>query len=152
MGADPKAHRDEMFDRTFSRATRYEVELEPGDVLFSPPWWWHDVRNTTEETIGLATRWIDLRPKKILNPTFDTAMRTNWGLTRVFTSEAFGQKLVGKDGRCHFERSRVAQETGVGTLAHRLRGGAIAQWLTLDPDVADYYRQQGFERPIPDRS
>jgi hypothetical protein len=73
-------------------------------------------------------------------------MRMNWGLTRVFTTEAFGQKLVDGEGRCHFERSRVAQDTSVGPLARRVRGGAMAQWLELDPDVAAYYRLQGVER------
>jgi len=146
MGEDPEAHRNEAYEALFSRATRYEVELEPGDVMFSPPWWWHDVRNTSEDTIGLATRWVDFRAGKVLNPTFDTAMRTNWGLTRVFTTGAFGQRLVDRSGRCHFERSRMALDTGIGELARRLRGGAMAQWLDLDPDVDAYYRLQGIER------
>jgi hypothetical protein len=146
MGADPTEHRDEVFERIFSRATRYEVELEPGDVMYSPPWWWHDVRNTSEDSIGLATRWIDFSAGRVLNPIFDTAMRMNWGLTRVFTTEAFGQKLVDGQGRCHFERSRVAQDTSVGALARRVRGGAMAQWLDLDPDVDAYYRLHGVER------
>lgn len=146
MDADPDTHRDEVFDRIFSRATRYEVEIGPGDVLMSPPWWWHDVRNTTEDTIGLATRWLDLKARKIQNPVFDVAMRTNWGLTRVYTTEAYGQQLIDRDGRCHFERSRVARDTAPGDLAHRVRGGAMAQWLTLEPDVAAYYRQHGFDR------
>jgi len=35
----------------------YEVETEPGDVFFMPPWWWHGVRNITEKTVGVASRW-----------------------------------------------------------------------------------------------
>ncbi len=146
MGDSRDTHRNEVFERVFARATRYEVELEPGDVLFSPPWWWHDVRNMTEDTMGLATRWIDLRARNVLNPTFDAAMRTNWGVTRVYTTEAFGQKLVDRDGSCHFERSRVAAEAPVGALARRVRGGALAQWLDVDDDVAAYYRLQGIDR------
>ena len=34
----------------------YEVILEPGDVLFVPPWWWHYVKNETDFTIGCAVR------------------------------------------------------------------------------------------------
>ena len=141
-----EVERDAARERVFARATRYEVELDPGDVLLSPPWWWHDVRNTSEDTIGLATRWLDLKAARIQNPVFDAAMRTNWGLTRVYTREAYGQRLVGRDGTCHFERSRVPREQQPGALAHRVRGGAIAQWLDLDPDVDAYYRQMGFER------
>ena len=35
----------------------YEVTLDPGDLLFNPPWWWHGVRNVTEKTVGVASRW-----------------------------------------------------------------------------------------------
>jgi hypothetical protein len=36
---------------------RWQVELEPGDVLLNPPWWWHEVENLDAETVGCATRW-----------------------------------------------------------------------------------------------
>jgi hypothetical protein len=29
----------------FARADRLETTLEPGDVLWNPPFWWHDVKN-----------------------------------------------------------------------------------------------------------
>jgi hypothetical protein len=35
---------------------KYEVILEPGDVLFVPPWYWHYVHNETDFTIGCAVR------------------------------------------------------------------------------------------------
>jgi len=35
----------------------YEVTLEPGDVMLVPPWWWHAVRNLTEESVAVASRW-----------------------------------------------------------------------------------------------
>ena len=34
---------------------KYEVVLEPGDVLYSPQWWWHTVDNLAE-SIGVAMR------------------------------------------------------------------------------------------------
>jgi hypothetical protein len=34
---------------------KYEVVLEPGDVLYSPQWWWHTVDNLSE-SIGVAMR------------------------------------------------------------------------------------------------
>jgi len=35
---------------------KYEVILEPGDMLYIPPWWWHYVHNETDFTIGCAIR------------------------------------------------------------------------------------------------
>jgi hypothetical protein len=35
----------------------YGTTLEPGDVLFNPPWWWHSVENVSEQTVGVASRW-----------------------------------------------------------------------------------------------
>lgn len=35
----------------------YEVELDPGDVLMVPPWWWHAVQNLTDQSVAVASRW-----------------------------------------------------------------------------------------------
>ena len=50
---------------------KYEVILEPGDMLYIPPWWWHYVHNETNFTIGCAVRdhtvyWQSIKN----NPTF----------------------------------------------------------------------------------
>jgi Cupin-like domain len=42
------------------------VTLDPGDVLFIPPWWWHAVRNESELTIGVANR-IDIEHQAYLS-------------------------------------------------------------------------------------
>lgn len=34
----------------------YEFELNPGDILLVPPYWWHQVKNE-EEAVGLAVKW-----------------------------------------------------------------------------------------------
>lgn len=34
---------------------KYEIILEPGDILFNPPWWWHSVYNE-DFTIACAVR------------------------------------------------------------------------------------------------
>jgi len=39
-----------------NRIPKFEVTLEPGDVLYNPPWWWHYVRNESDFTIGCAVR------------------------------------------------------------------------------------------------
>ncbi|MDJ0677048.1 MAG: cupin-like domain-containing protein [Calothrix sp. MO_167.B42] len=37
---------------------KYRTTLKKGDVLLNPPWWWHEIKNQTPFTIGMATRWI----------------------------------------------------------------------------------------------
>ncbi len=39
---------------------RYEFELDEGDLLFNPPWWWHAVKNESEYTIGCANRYTNM--------------------------------------------------------------------------------------------
>lgn len=43
----------------FHKIPVYKVVLEPGDMLYNPHWWWHDVRNLTDFTMGCASRWVD---------------------------------------------------------------------------------------------
>jgi hypothetical protein len=35
---------------------RYQVDLEEGDVLFIPCWWWHSVETLTASTLSIAVR------------------------------------------------------------------------------------------------
>lgn len=35
---------------------RYTTTLEPGDMLYNAPWWWHEVTNAGEMSIGCALR------------------------------------------------------------------------------------------------
>ena len=39
---------------------KYTVILNPGDILLSPSWYWHNVENITDMTIGMATRWLPI--------------------------------------------------------------------------------------------
>ena len=40
------------------RLPRFEVTLEPGDVLYNTPWWWHEVQNLDPFTVGCAIRHV----------------------------------------------------------------------------------------------
>ena len=50
MKPDPRA-------RLFQYCPHQEIILEPGDVLFIPPYYWHSVRNLDSRTLAVATRW-----------------------------------------------------------------------------------------------
>ena len=41
----------------FDHLPRYEVVLEPGDIIWNPPWWWHRIHNVSDDlNIGMAIR------------------------------------------------------------------------------------------------
>lgn len=41
----------------FQHCPIYSTELQPGDVLFNPPWWWHSIKNTSPVSVAVASRW-----------------------------------------------------------------------------------------------
>ncbi len=41
----------------FRFCPRYTVDLEAGDVLLSPTWWYHSIENLTARTLAVAVRW-----------------------------------------------------------------------------------------------
>lgn len=41
----------------FKYCPLFTTTINPGDVLFNPPWWWHSIKNVTETTVGVASRW-----------------------------------------------------------------------------------------------
>ncbi len=79
---------------------KYRVELQPGDVLFSPHWWWHCVE-TPEPSIAMATRAINklIFGQKLFSlmwvtsrrfrQTVFTCLKTGWG-----SDSATGAKLA----------------------------------------------------------
>ena len=47
---------------------RYEIVLEPGDILWNAPWWWHRIRNVNDGlNIGLAIRNNKVTKLNLLN-------------------------------------------------------------------------------------
>lgn len=58
----------------FAAASPIEVILEPGEVLFLPAAWWHQVRGVTA-AISMNFFWFDLRNLRALSPYFYHATR-----------------------------------------------------------------------------
>lgn len=58
----------------FPLVDEYEVTLEPGDVMWIPPYWWHYVENLSQVTIGVGYRTASL-PTALRSSTILTSMR-----------------------------------------------------------------------------
>ncbi len=48
---------DEEYLPALKYCPYYVVDLEPGDVMLNPAWWCHGIRNLTDKSVGIATRW-----------------------------------------------------------------------------------------------
>ena len=44
-------------DEIFKKARGWRVVLEPGDILYNPPFFWHEVHNL-DTTVGFGYRWF----------------------------------------------------------------------------------------------
>jgi hypothetical protein len=77
--ADPDNINDERFP-LLKYAEKYEVILEPGDVLWIPPLVWHQVENLSE-SIGVAFKFPNIpmafRTSKVLTSLFFLATKPN---------------------------------------------------------------------------
>lgn len=52
----------------FRLARRHEAVVGPGDAIFVPAPWWHQVYSLDEENISVHYRWICRRPRVIVQP------------------------------------------------------------------------------------
>lgn len=52
----PHDYNKEAF-KLFQYCPVYTAVLDGGDVLFNPPWWWHSIKNVSETTVAVASRW-----------------------------------------------------------------------------------------------
>ncbi len=52
----PSEYNEQAFP-LFKYCPVYTAEINAGDVLFNPPWWWHSIKNVTPTTVGVASRW-----------------------------------------------------------------------------------------------
>lgn len=83
---------------------RYEFVLEPGDMLYNPPWWWHAVINKSDYTIGCANRFTDFLVSFKNNPGFSSLFfshpisnytQYNTAKTKTEANKTFDKYLIG---------------------------------------------------------
>ena len=82
-------------DEVFQKARGWRVVLEPGDILYNPPFFWHEVHNLGT-TIGFGYRWFSFKEiynsslqKFILtltatNPSIRKAKKLNQNFAKVY--------------------------------------------------------------------
>jgi len=93
----------------YAYAPLRRVVLEPGDVLYVPPFWWHCVYNP-EVSIGLAVWWINLLPALRSHPTL-------FWLTVMSPQHVFRQikeRLERKDHRTAVTTGTIFRRHGAG--------------------------------------
>lgn len=104
------AHSEEVGDddAIYFRLPWQEVVLEPGDVLYSAPWWWHEVENLTPITVATAVRHVQppgrLTPSLTNNPAM--ALGSRFPYSRSFLIGHYLAHRMGKrvDLRPHTNR------------------------------------------------
>ncbi len=53
----PDEYNEKLFP-AFKYCPYYTTDLQPGDILLNPPWWAHAIRNVTDKTTAVSTRWL----------------------------------------------------------------------------------------------
>ena len=85
-----------------TRLPRYEVMLEPGDLLYNAPWWWHEVRNFSPLTVACAVRHmfppLGPSPSFANHPLF-TAVSVYPALYTGVVLKQVHQRLTGDDAK-----------------------------------------------------
>ena len=130
----------ERLQNLYQSCDRYEVILEPGDVLLSPAWYWHDVENITENSIGMATRWLDPKRPPISNQLFDLGTRINPRFFYTAVMSILRHKKLSK------KHGRLTEDDLKEYGAHFTRASDFGQFGKLNEDVKAYYDRMGFEK------
>ncbi len=125
----------------FESVSRYEVVLNPGDVLLIPAWWWHDVENITDSTVAVASRWFDPSRPKLSNTIFDVGTRLNPDFFMTAIGAALSQTLVNKDRTLNLKSTNLKEH-----LTMRTRANNMSNYGKVNEDINLYYKRFGLDR------
>ena len=140
VGASPTARATAS-----ARCHVLETVLRPGDVVFVPGWWWHDIENLTDTSIGFASRWA-VPSVRVANPLFDRAARLNVRSFYRFAHSVVTQRIVDRHGELNLDALRPAYRGGRGVATDHTRGNAITEALGIASTVDQYYARHGATR------
>ena len=98
MKPDPRA-------RLFQYCPHKVVTLEPRDVLFIPPYYWHNVKNLESRTLAVATRWGN--PQNNSDEWLDALSedQINLNTQKIKSQQTTDSESLMKEMTMNFERS-----------------------------------------------
>jgi len=103
----------------FRVCPRHVADIEPGDALYLPPFWWHSIDNPPRDTLAVTTRWTG-------GPETSRFFAMMWyvdlPLTRRYVETL---RLAIRDG----ERGTAWQEDGRTLLEEVSHAEGIIDWL-----------------------
>ena len=151
LGAVDTANMDEyeqsevtdLMRTMFDSCPKYEVILEPGDVLYNPAWWWHEVQNITEQSIGVATRWFDIKTPPLSNTVFDLGTRFNIPFFYGLMKKTFSQKIITKDKQIDISHF---QDIPIEFFEDNTRVADFNSYKIMEEKVSEYYQRFGFDK------
>ena len=104
----------------------YSVTLQPGDVLYNPPWWGHAIRNITDKSVAISNRY----------KYFFLHMPRPESLESFFSDEGvYFWRYVA----AHVCFSTIQEQITMSNVLYRfyrmLTGGAVGNsWTTMEED------------------
>jgi len=88
---------------------RFRAIVRAGDVLLNPPWWWHEIQNTSPFSIGLSSRWL-VEEYPHTNSLFDLKAFMSpdmWRLKFYFLAKSGAEAEMGEAGERDLLRELV---------------------------------------------
>ena len=110
----------ELREQWFRRIPRLTTELEPGDIIYNPPWYWHDIVTLDDNTrqTSLAGR-VTLRTQSLQNSLFQSLLilRRQLGLRKKIRARAAEQGLEVSEHANKLFEDFIAEEWIAGCIA-----------------------------------
>lgn len=91
------------YPKIFKYLPRYNVVLEPGDILWNAPWWWHRIENSSGLSVGLAIRNNKVTKINLLNNLLYTISGYTYLLYNTWLIGLYEILVLKKDS--HFGKS-----------------------------------------------
>ncbi len=121
FGLYPDNYRKDLLP-AFKYCPYYSVELQPGDVLLNPAYWGHGVRNVSDKSVGIASRWS---PSGIIGKNL-RALEEDYNINRwasfnyMFSAFSLLQMHVSlQDTSPSFDEHTTLREVGTSMLWRR---------------------------------
>ena len=130
LGSLYAAEQEGRDDAIFFRLPVEEVVLEPGDMLYSAPWWWHEVDNCSAINIATAVR--HMQPPGALSPSLTNslplALASRFPKSRFLTTIHYLKHRMGGEASLRERVNRAVWERVQSSLDQRQAQPETPQW------------------------